>query len=699
MRLSGVALKMKNHPEVIGLKCALVLACGVIGFSPAGVFAQQMLFDFGAPEFITQEGGGGSPLHWNNITTEIAQDDLGYLYDLVDSDGNTTAAFLEMWSRFNAANENGSLDSGLYPVSATRDSLYGNTEAFNALENVLPEFNIGLPAGATYTFTFYASRMGVSDNRETRYTVIGGSTQSVDFNAANNVDGTIAVSGVVPDSSGQVKIVMSPGPNNDNANHFTYLGVMQIDTDGGGPSWLFDFGGSANISEAAAPEPDRYWNNVTTAIGSDDAGVLAGLVTPDGTPTGAALEMIARFNGANTSGSSAATVFPTTATQDSLFGNTEVFNGLSDVLPSFKLTGLNPEAMYDFEFYGARTGVSDNRETRFTLTGENTGSADLDTANNVDNTTEVVGIRPDSSGEIRIDIAPGPNNNNGSHFTYLGAMDVTWSIPFTPRVLVDFGSSANSTVYGVGGVEEYWNNLTAEIGALNDGVLNGLVTIDGTATPFGIQMVSRFTGANENGTQDPAPFAINATRDSLYGNTELWSGAENIFPAFKLTGLEAGKAYDLTFYASRSGVGDNRETRYTINGAAEAVVDYNPANNIDQTATVIGVVADVAGEIAIGITPGPNNDNGYHFTYLGALQVDWVGVAPVASPLLGSVKLTNGILSMTLEGASGTSYSIESTEDLTQWTTDKTVILNGASQEVTLDMTGSTRFYRAVVAQ
>jgi hypothetical protein len=116
-------------------------------------------------------------------------------------------------------------------------------------------------------------------------------------------------------------------------------------------------------------------------------------------------------------------------------------------------------------------------------------------------------------------------------------------------------------------------------------------------------------------------FPPNATRDSLYGNTEIFNEITNIFPRFKLTGLDPALSYNLTFYASRTGVGDNRSKLYTVEGATTATATLNVANNISNVVTVAAFAPDALGEITIGLTPAPANNNGNHFTYLGVLKV------------------------------------------------------------------------------
>lgn len=110
-------------------------------------------------------------------------------------------------------------------------------------------------------------------------------------------------------------------------------------------------------------------------------------------------------------------------------------------------------------------------------------------------------------------------------------------------------------------------------------------------------------------------------RAELFGNTRAWSGLSEIFPSFKLTGLMPSQAYRMTFYASRMGVSDKRETGYTIVGKESHYVVLDPANNLNNLVSIGGVKADASGEITISIAPTENNTNSYHFTYLGVLTL------------------------------------------------------------------------------
>lgn len=199
-------------------------------------------------------------------------------------------------------------------------------------------------------------------------------------------------------------------------------------------------------------------------------------------------------------------------------------------------------------------------------------------------------------------------------------------------LLFDFGGN-NTTLMGASPDDpaNTWNNITGTIGTATPGTpvaqLNAAVTTGSVATAINLVMLSRFNGVNENGTQVSTIYPIDATRDSLFGNTEPFGSPAlgNVFPSFKLTGLDPTYNHNLTFYASRAGVGDNRETLYTVsNGTISVEVALNVANNIDAAAAVELIKPSAAGELTVRLTPGPANTNGNHFTYMGVMKLELV---------------------------------------------------------------------------
>ena len=468
------------------------------------------------------------------------------------------------------------------------------------------------------------------------------------------------------------------------------VNVMKAERNG----LLIDFGASDSLSG----QPDAtivHWNNVTS-IGSSDTGAISDLVETDGTATSVTLEMVSRFNGANESGTASAPDFPASATRDSLFGNTETFNGLQNVTPIFKLTGLESGTTYKVSFYASRTGVSDNRETRYTVTGASTGFVDLNVANNIGTTVSIPNATPDENGELRIALTPGPNNNNGNHFTYLGVLRLEALSPDGQVWLFDFGSGGSQTGTQAPAPGEIWNNLAVSIGETNDGSLDELIATNGVATQTGVQMISRFNNSNENGTLLSTRYPGTATGDSLYGNSELFNGQANVTPSFKLTGLDPFGLYTLTFFASRSGVNDNRETRYSVTGETSAFADLDAANNVDEVAVVQNIMPDGQGEITIELSPGPNNNNANHFTYLGVLQVDWV-IPAARAPLLGQPSVPgDGKVHFQFRSQPGASYRLEVSHDLQIWSEVRVIQSESELQPVELEASGRAEFYRAV---
>lgn len=170
----------------------------------------------------------------------------------------------------------------------------------------------------------------------------------------------------------------------------------------------------------------------------------------------------------------------------------------------------------------------------------------------------------------------------------------------------------------------------------------------------------------------------------------------DVFPSFQLTGLDPATAYTLTFYGSRNAT-DNRETEYKVTGSNESIIYLNVAGNIDSTAIAENMKPASDGTITINIAPGPNNDNGNHFTYLGALQIDWEGGLPgVEEVSISNVSSDGGNLKFTVHGKSGQTYTIQSTEDFMEWTDAQTITLNSDSGEVQLTADQPARFFRVI---
>jgi len=182
---------------------------------------------------------------------------------------------------------------------------------------------------------------------------------------------------------------------------------------------------------------------------------------------------------------------------------------------------------------------------------------------------------------------------------------------------IDFGNSATAT-------PNNWNNVVTTM-QNQTGVVVNLVDSNGATTGVTLTLTDSFDAINANGTATPnaaLPFPGSATRDSFFGATDAgFNGNVNPTGGFTLTGLNPAKYYSFSVFSSRTGVSDNRETLYTVNGATTAAQALNPSNNTANTADILNIQSNASGELTFEAKPGTNNNNGFGFYYLGALQL------------------------------------------------------------------------------
>lgn len=202
---------------------------------------------------------------------------------------------------------------------------------------------------------------------------------------------------------------------------------------------VVDFGVDAQAT-ASAPVPGETWNNVTASQASTSNAVVSDLLTIEGAMSSTDLTIISRFNSTHTDGTTASTLYPSSATIDTVFGNTESINGLSEISPTLTLSSLDPSTPITLAFYASRTGTSDNQQTRYTVTGSQSTAVDLDTHDNIDQHAQTEAIYPNASGEITIQLSAGPDNTNAHHITNLGVLEFT-AYPYSDLSFVSQPSS------------------------------------------------------------------------------------------------------------------------------------------------------------------------------------------------------------------------------------------------------------------
>ncbi len=381
--------------------------------------AQTLLFDFGS---AGQQATGS----YNNIT-----DLQTAVTDAIDSAGRPTGVSLTVtdafWPGFNPDGTTDPLDAAaMFDIQAARDSLFGNTVLFGGSSEPTAGFTLaGLSTrpGVTYTFSFFGSRMGASDNRETAFQVTGSSSGTAYLNPSDNRSAVAVVSGITPTPGGTVTVALGPGPNNNNPYGFYYLGAMKVVREA--PSTVyFDFGSSGRQTAGNCNNVTEGQSPVTDAVDGNGNATGISLSVTDAFWPGA------NIDGTTTPDGDAAMLNPQT-TRDSLFGNTVEFGGSTEPTGGFTLAGLStqPGVTYTLVFFASRMGASDNRETAYQVVGANSGTAYLNPADNRNALAVVPGIIPAPGGTITVTVGPGPNNDNPYGFYYLGGMRLVRSDP------------------------------------------------------------------------------------------------------------------------------------------------------------------------------------------------------------------------------------------------------------------------------
>ena len=360
------------------------------------------------------------------------------------------------------------------------------------------------------------------------------------------------------------------------------------------------------------------YNNLDNAVSSS----VGNMINSQGESTGISVTIHDAFTGINTGGTSSpdpSVELLSTATSDNFFGSVIEHEGIIEPTGGFTLSGLDYHSLYSFSFFASRMGVGDNREAKYKVTGMETDSVLLDASNNTTNVAVIDEIQPLVDGTITIDVSPGPSNDNSKNYYYIGAIRIVaerqeYENDTSGTINIDLGSNISTGM---------WNNLTKATG---NQTIADLVNTEGNSTGISVWVHDAFTGINTSGTTSPEAslnFDPNASSDSFFGNEGDHEGIIEPTAGITIAGLNQTAVCDLTFFASRMGVGDNRETRYTVNGNSESVVDLDPANNTSNVVTVEDMQPNASGVITVTVSPGPNNNNSKKYYYLGIMRIDY----------------------------------------------------------------------------
>lgn len=206
---------------------------------------------------------------------------------------------------------------------------------------------------------------------------------------------------------------------------------------------------SVNI-DFGSTTSDKPWNNMANPT----TGSISNLKNAAGENSGISITLSDPFNSSNLSGPTSTTtelLLPQSVSVDCFYGNAAgVWDSKTEVTGGFSIGGLKPDVKYTFSFFSSRTGVTDNRETQFTLTGQSQEIAYCDAANNTSAIAKIIDVVPSVQGTVEVSVTAGPNNSNSNKFFYINAMQIL------PQDTIGTHISEISEKYG--GVNIYSND-------------------------------------------------------------------------------------------------------------------------------------------------------------------------------------------------------------------------------------------------
>ncbi len=206
-------------------KYLYLLIMSLILASVTTLYASRILIDFGDS---TRQTAG----NWNNVTNLFngGTPSMPVTYsNLIDTNGASTQIDLVMSNWYAGSNQGGVTTGAFdYAASATRDNAFIAREGWGSATGTSFVYFTDLTPTKIYSFTIFASRVGVSDNRETEYVLTGQNSGSATLNTANNYDQRVSISSLQPTSAGVILMQVGPGENNSSGDKFGYLGVVDL---------------------------------------------------------------------------------------------------------------------------------------------------------------------------------------------------------------------------------------------------------------------------------------------------------------------------------------------------------------------------------------------------------------------------------------------------------------------------------------
>ena len=522
---------------------------------------------------------------WNNVKSLNTT-------GLLDENGTVSGVGLSFqttwWRTFVDGTVTGN-NSGIYPDNVIREyyyfGIFGGPNSVNV--NVT-----GLDNSKKYKFTFFASSKwaNVPDNGETIFSING---ESDTLRVQNNTNNVAQLSNIVPGTNGVVTFGMSKGINTP-VGYINALVIESVfDEAPAAPNFLSaeNVSGGVKIRWNDAPFNENGFEvfRSTDSLSYEIIGIVS--------------QNIEEF------------------TDQSIVSNQQYFYKIR----SFNEYGYSEYSkIIKFKTLSALPYISEIPNV-VVETGDLI-EVDIALTNSPDETVNFAGVVLPSfvtlqdlgNGFAKLIIAP-EKQDVGLYPDQIisvssvnGSTEKSFSIEVKAKkltsVYLNFSSTFNAGLP--------WNN-TAKTPQVND-VFSNLKNDQGQSTNIAVKLLTSFGGVMNQGgnTGNNSGVVPDNVLREFY-----WFGIYNASNSVRMevSGLNPGQIYGFKFIGSSkfagSGITDNGETNYTINGETAAVAVQNNTNNYGE---ILNIVPDVHGKVFITITKG----SGAQVGYINALIID-----------------------------------------------------------------------------
>lgn len=618
------------------------------------------------------EGSWVANAPWNNTNKKpVLGDVFPGLKDELNRNTGIALNVMTPWQNINGgANTNNqgantNNNSGIYPDAVTVSSWWTTT--------VKQTIKLtGVDTNYRYSFTFFGSRVGISDNRIALYRL--NDTATAELNATNNTGNTVTINNIRSNAAGEIVLDLEAAPTSSGYAYLNSLVLNATYDDGKAPAKAGSLGVRIIPEGARLSWVDRAFSESGYSVyrATSAAGPYNLIGSPAANDTA--------YTDANIT---ASTTYHYYVTANNSYGTTSS-DTVSILVPNRapNLAAIANVVMKTTQIRQIAITATDDPADVLTLSA--TGLPSFATLQTTGNGTGTITLSPLAANIGTFNITVKAVDNHG----------LQSSRDFTVKVTDNLLTSVFVKFNRVEPAPAPWNNFETQ--GLAGRAITNILDESGAATTISVTLVDGMGGDNNNG-------AVTGNNTGVFPDVVMktyYFDQSGTPKRIRISGLSTTSTarYNLIFFGSREGVTDNRNTIYAVGAQS---VTLNAASNTTQTVALNGLSADASGNIEFTYQQAPGSFAGY----MGALVIQSYvdnGV-PLAPDNLVTSNATTNSLKLTWTDKSSTETGFElwrSTERNGTYTKVTTTAANVTTYTNTGLAANTTYFYkvRAITA-